>query len=780
MRTSRVSRSLHQHEEVGEKEEVATTGPDEQEFANTLERWDMMVMRTAASEPEEIIPPAPDTEPAASPDAEKPAPGVSLGPVEKEIPAEPVAGPAISASTEQTVTVGQESAAGTRHKRTQTGTSGRNRKGRTSGGKDTSKFSISFSTNLGGNTASRRREARSTKEKPKASISYRVQPMEGRAAEETGRKADQQQRGGGLPGLFANPQPFRPFSRSLPDSGGTPAVGPKESGAERSDGQGAGDERPENDTPRTAGEAAGEAPAGAGAAEVPGQEPASHGEGTQQGAAAAESSSGGGPEEAAPGKTVVEPTVADDGTEAKTDSAPREDEYGEVADSIVLPALPPMEHDLSESAQRSRSGYRRSMLWGFLLLLLGFGGFGAWAVLAPLKSGVVAPGSIKVAGERKTVQHLEGGIIQKLFVKEGDQVQAGQVLVRLEGKRARANLRAKTMEYYTLLARGARLKAEKEGRDQVSFPKELTSRADNPTIRKIMDAERNLFTSRRVSIQDQLNLYKSWSEGYRREIDGLKAQRTAAMKQLVTIKDELGSVETLYKKGLIDKPRLLALKRTAAGLKGQIGSYNASIAKAEQKIGETELRGITLQTQRKEEIAEELQKTEAAIRDIREQMPALVDRVKRLDILAPRSGRVVDLRYHTPGGVINAASPIMDIVPEDDTLIIEARIKPTDIDIVTPGVEALIQLTAYNQRQTPQIPGQVINVSADRLEDPKTGDPYYLAMVEIDQKSLRDLSNVKLYPGMPATVQIVAGERTPLDYLLGPLESAVRRTWLEQ
>jgi HlyD family secretion protein/epimerase transport system membrane fusion protein len=341
-------------------------------------------------------------------------------------------------------------------------------------------------------------------------------------------------------------------------------------------------------------------------------------------------------------------------------------------------------------------------------------------------------------------------------------------------------LDVKSTEYLALLAHHSRLESERRNLEDIQFSPVLLERSAEPEVAELMQTERDLFADRKASIQDQLSIFDSWVEGYKREITGLEAQRTGAKKQLVHIRDELAAVEKLYEKGLISKPRLLELKRTAAGLKGEVGAFTASIARTEQKIGEAELRGVLLQKERAEEISTELSKVENSIRRLKEQLPAHEDVVRRLEIRAPRSGRVVNLNYHTAGGVIRPSTQIMDIVPEDDQLLIEAHIRPVDIDTIRPGMSAQITLTAYSQRKTPPLPGTLLQVSADRIEDPKTGEPHYQALVEIDADALSKLRNVDLYPGMPASVQLVSGKRTPMDYLLAPIEAGLRNSWLEE
>lgn len=437
------------------------------------------------------------------------------------------------------------------------------------------------------------------------------------------------------------------------------------------------------------------------------------------------------------------------------------------------PVIPPADDDANEIR------YGRSIFTGMFLLLIGLGGFVAWAALAPITSGVVASGSIKLEGERKVVQHLEGGIIEELLVAEGDPVKAGQVLVRLDGSRARAVLEVQMTDYLAQLARRSRLLSERRGLEEIAFDPEILARADDPRVAELMETERGLFEDRRASLQDQLNIFGSWAEGHKREIAGLKAQRSASEKQLVHINDELQSVQTLYEKGVVAKTRLLELKRTAAGLTGQSGALTAEISRAEQKIGEAELRAVSLQNERAQEISDALTSVENAIRRLKEQLPAQVDVVERLEVRAPSDGRVVNLRYHTVGGVINPSTPILDVVPQDARLVIEARVAPIDIDVLKPGMDAQITLSAFSQRKTPPVPGRLRQVSADRIDE-SSGDSYYEAMVDIDREALSALPGVELYPGMPAQVQFVGGERTPMDYLLAPLEAGLRKAWLEE
>ncbi|MDX1810788.1 MAG: HlyD family type I secretion periplasmic adaptor subunit [Gammaproteobacteria bacterium] len=425
-------------------------------------------------------------------------------------------------------------------------------------------------------------------------------------------------------------------------------------------------------------------------------------------------------------------------------------------------------------------GYKANIVFGFLILILGFGGFGAWATLAPIKSGAMAGGEIKLAGERKTIQHLEGGIIKELLVKEGDFVEKGQVILRLEGAQAKALLENQQSEYYSLIAREARLKAVRDGSETIQFPKLILDMRQEPDIQELMQREINLFEASRTQLHDQLKVLSQWIDQSKEEIKGLEFQKRAAEFQLTQLKEEILAAEDLFKEGYYEKTKLQKLKSDAAGLKGKIGELETYVARAQQKITETDLRAITLKDQQVQGAVSELSALHSSVLKTGEKMQAAKDIVERLDVVSPRSGRIVTLHYHTPGGVITPSSPILDLVPDDEKLVVKAKINPIDIDVVFPGTQALVQLMAYSMRTTPPLPGTVLQVSADRLDDLAKGESYYYADVEVDKDALSNLADVKLYPGMPVSVQVVTGERTFLDYIISPIETGLRRALLEE
>lgn len=420
---------------------------------------------------------------------------------------------------------------------------------------------------------------------------------------------------------------------------------------------------------------------------------------------------------------------------------------------------------------------RRLIAWGFLVIVIGFGGLGAWAALAPLQSAAVATGVVKVSSERKTIQHLEGGIIKEILVKEGDRVQQDQVLIRLDDTRQRAGVQVLQDKLDRMGARLARLEAEQGALEEIPFPKDLVNRQDDERVSRLIAGEKEVFKSRREAIEGEIGVLEQRIPQYNEQIAGLKTQIVSTQTQLGTIKEEKDAVETLYKKGVYEKPRFLELKRSMARLQGQLGAHRSSIAQVEERIGEVGLRIIDVRRKRREEIDKELQSVQSEIFDTRERLSAAKDALERTDIRAPQDGTVVGLSVHTIGGVIRGGNNILGIVPIGDALVIEAKVRPQDIDVVHVGLTAEVRLTAFNSRNTPVLPGTVTRVSADSFIDESSGIPFYSVRVEIDPEHTGDLL---LYPGMPAEVYLLTGEQTALTYLLKPIESALRRGLLEE
>jgi HlyD family type I secretion membrane fusion protein len=444
-----------------------------------------------------------------------------------------------------------------------------------------------------------------------------------------------------------------------------------------------------------------------------------------------------------------------------------------------------IEDALSLSPAQINAGTWRRVGLGVGLLVLLFGAGGLWMATAPLNAAAIAPGMVSADSQNKTIQHLEGGIIKAIKVEEGTKVETGQVLVQLDDTKANASLQLVIGQLWAALALDARLVAERDGATSLTFAPELLARQDDPAIAKIIRTQVQIFEARRDSLAGEAAILRQRITEYREEVAGLQAQAVAIDRQIVLIAEEMKDITGLVEKGLAPKPRLLALQRNASQLEGQKGQAAAQIARSRQNIGELTLQIEQLSAERLNEVVDGLRDVDGQIADLQQNRLAAEDTMSRLAIRAPLPGTVVKLLFHTVGGVVAPGTPVLEFVPRDDKLIIEARLKPEDIGFVQVGMTAEVRIHAYNQRRLPLILGKVTYVSADRLIEAKSADKageqaYYLARVEVDPESLKDLPSAKLYPGMAADVVIETGERTALDYLLTPLTTSLRKSFREQ
>ncbi|HEX6112714.1 MAG TPA: HlyD family type I secretion periplasmic adaptor subunit [Geminicoccaceae bacterium] len=424
---------------------------------------------------------------------------------------------------------------------------------------------------------------------------------------------------------------------------------------------------------------------------------------------------------------------------------------------------------------------RRPVRAGLLLIGLFFGGIGWWAASAPLAGAAIAPGVVSPDGSRRIVQHLEGGIIREILVRDGTLVRAGDSLIVLEDVQARAGFDMLQARFQTLAATQARLLAEQSAASSVRFPAWLIEATTNdPTALEAMVAQRALFDTRAKALEDRKEILRRRIEQLREETAGLEAQIVADSRQIVLIDEEIQGVEQLYRKGLERKSRLLALQRARTDIEGNRAERRARIARAQQAIGETELQIIAQDTAQLEAINEEASRIQFELAEVEQRLAASRDVLERTLITAPVDGTVVALRFRTAGGVVRPGEPVLEIVPEHEELLIDARVSPMDIDVVRAGLPARVVLPAFQQRHMPQIEGRVRQVSADAIADPQTGQRFFEVRVEIDRDRLAALApEIELTPGMPAEVYITTGERTALDYLLGPFYDSLRRTWRE-
>lgn len=405
-------------------------------------------------------------------------------------------------------------------------------------------------------------------------------------------------------------------------------------------------------------------------------------------------------------------------------------------------------------------------------------GLGTWAFQAPLAGAAIAPGVISPEGHRRTVQHLEGGIVSAIHVKEGDVVTAGQVLLTLEDVAARARLEEISSRYAHMLARAARLTAELHGSGQLDEI-ESDAIADPSELQAAMSNQRELFGRRIATRQGREDILQKRVRQLEEENGGMAQMIEGLDEKAQLIGQEIESVTELFKKGLERKPRMLALERAAVDIWIERASQEAQIARNNQKIGETELQLLTMRQQDVEKVSEELTEVRRAIAELSSEMPWRADIVYRTEIRAPVSGIVFDVRVTTLSGVVKGGEPILDIVPSHVPLIIDARVKPSDIDVIKIGMPARIILSAYQQRNMPQLLGTLRSISADRLVEDRTGDAYYLAKIEVPSEEIANLPDVEIIPGMSADIMILTGEATVADYIISPLIGSIRQSFRE-
>ena len=410
----------------------------------------------------------------------------------------------------------------------------------------------------------------------------------------------------------------------------------------------------------------------------------------------------------------------------------------------------------------------------FLVVFLG------WAAFAPLESALMAPGVVIVESHRKPIQHLEGGIVREILVREGQSVRAGQALVRLDDTQARTALELLQDQADTLEAQEARLVAEREGSDIIKFPADLLSRTKDTKVAQAILGEQRTFQSRRDSLNQQIAILTARKTENVRVVAGLKDQQTAVEAQIALIRKEADGVQQLVAKGLEPVPRLLALQRQAADLTGQRGQLAEKISQVDVNTGETDLQILNLKSQQLDDVLKDLRDVQSKRFDLLDRIQAARDVLNRTVLAAPVAGRVVDLALHTKGAVIKPGDTVMEIVPQRDQLEVEAHVRPEDADDVTVGMTAKVGLSAYKQRRLPLLTGVVTSLSADRITDARTGQGYFVADVSIDRAALEDYPNARLIPGMPIEVAFDTGSRTALEYLLEPVRDVMRKGMRER
>lgn len=420
---------------------------------------------------------------------------------------------------------------------------------------------------------------------------------------------------------------------------------------------------------------------------------------------------------------------------------------------------------------------RVAAMSGVLALGLGLGSVGVWSTTAPLAGAVIAGGQVVVESNLRRIQHPTGGVVAEIFVEDGDIVKAGEVLVRLDATTARANLAIIEIQYFQMLARKARLEAERDDLAEVTLPQELQERGGDPAVQSIVAGELSVFRSRREARQGQMSQLRERISQTREEIGGLEAQADAAARQIELIEEELKGIRQLFDQDLLPMSRLTALERDAAELLGTKGQFVAETARARGRISETELQILQVDQDFKSEVSAELRDVEGKIADLQERRIAAIDQMDRIDIRSPQDGVVHQSMVHTVGGVVSAGEQIMMIVPQEDGLVVDAMIDPRMIDRIALGQEVRLRFPAFDTTTTPDLVGTVVRIAADITHNSDTGQSYYLVRVGLSEPERRKLAGKPLVPGMPVETYIQTGERTALAYLLKPLRDQLERTF---
>jgi HlyD family type I secretion membrane fusion protein len=413
---------------------------------------------------------------------------------------------------------------------------------------------------------------------------------------------------------------------------------------------------------------------------------------------------------------------------------------------------------------------------GIAIIVAGVLALGGWTVLAPLSGAIVAPAFVKIDLNRKVVQHAEGGIVREIHVRDGDRVKQGQVLVVLDDVKVDANLELLSIQLIAERAKGARLEAEAAYAPKLGFPPDILRREREQRVAEVLERERALFQSRRGSVESQVAALRSQIRETQTETTALLEQIAAEDRAIGLQKEELRANEELLKQNFVQKTRVLTLQRAVAEYEVKHGEHRADLARSRQKASELELRIITAQNTYKQTAVDELKDATAHIFDLEERLRPSRDAAQRQQVLAPIGGEIVGLKVFTAGAVVGPRDVLMEVVPADKTLIVEARIRPEDINHVHVGDEAEVRLTAYKQRTTPLVAGRVSYVSGDRLVDAEGKSAYYMAHVAVAPASLGEL---RMQAGMPAEVYVRTDSRTVLDYLLAPVTAYLRRAMRE-
>lgn len=427
-----------------------------------------------------------------------------------------------------------------------------------------------------------------------------------------------------------------------------------------------------------------------------------------------------------------------------------------------------------------KSDHRFAAMGGYVLVFLTFGLFGGWAATAPLDSAVIAPGTMVAESNRKTLQHFEGGIVREIRVRDGQHVKEGDLLFRLDDVQARANLDLLQNQFDATRVLEARLTAERDFSDQLSFPSDILAKKNEPHVAQAIADQVNHFNERRASLVGQIEILESRVVQLEREAAGLGVELAALREQVQLIDEELVDMVMLLQQNLIQRPRVFAHKRERARIEGSVGRSEAEIAKAKNASAEMRLQIRQLRQKFAEEVSAQLTEVRQRLSDIGERTRVARDVLARTLIVAPQNGVVQGLRVFTIGAVVRAAEPLLEIAPDEDKFYVNAQIAPTDVDKIPPDAVTEVRFPSFPAATTPIISGRVKSTSRDRLIDEATRLPYFLVQVEVSVADVPPELRGRLHAGIPADVVIATGERTLLTYLVKPLTDRVNRSLREQ
>lgn len=417
---------------------------------------------------------------------------------------------------------------------------------------------------------------------------------------------------------------------------------------------------------------------------------------------------------------------------------------------------------------------------GYIMIVMLFFGLGGWAAVAQIKGAVLASGRVIVESQPRLIQHFDGGVIGEIFVKDGDRVENNALLIRLNPTELEANQVLVKNRLYENSARVARLAAERDGLEVIAWPDLLLDEVGNSIVERAMAGQEALFDARKSAGDGLVSQLRRRISQLRNQINGNQSLIAANESQLKIIADELVGLRTLLDKGLIAKSQVLGREREQARLDGDIASQGAEISRIRNLIGETEVQILQLQRDKQEAVLTELREAQTEASDLREQLTTAAEQRRRIDIRAPSSGIVHNMQVSTIGGVVSPGQEIMQIIPQDDRLIIEAQVQLQDIDQIYVGQEANVRFSAFSARTTPEVKGLVIGQSADSLTDPVTGAPFYSVKLQVPPEEMEALNGLQLIPGMPAETFMQTESRSVLSYLLKPVTDAVSRAGREE